>query len=197
MRGPAWVQHNFGQGMSDLDTVRAHALAVTQGASTQNVLARPDGKQSKTLLKVKALTMDDRHIDASASHAYWHSARITDRQRSLALQVRFGTLITRCRIALWRPSENLPQTCPLCGADKDTVGHRLGACTHPSVKNQICACHGHAVHAIAKEIRHGRLGNCAVLVDTAAECHERYRAFPESFLPTLPENMQTSRPDIA
>ena len=171
--------------MSDLDTVRAHALAVTQGASTQNVLARPDGKQSKTLLKVKALTMDDRHIDASASHAYWHSARITDRQCSLALQVRFEALITCCRIAFWRPSDNLSQTCALCGADKDTVGHRLGACTYPFVKNQICARHGHAVHAIAKEIRDGRLGNCAMLVD--AECHERYGAFPESFLPTLPE----------
>ena len=61
------------------------------------------------------------------------------------------------------------------------------------MKNQICARHGHAVHAIAKEIRDGTLGNCAMLVD--AECHERYKPFPVSFLPTLPENMQTSRLD--
>ena len=86
--------------------------------------------------------------------------------------------------------QDLPQSCPLCGAEKDTAGHRLGGCTHPSIKNQICACHGHAVHAIAQQLRNGDLGKCAMLVD--AECNEPYQSFPDAFLPA---SMQTSHPD--
>ena len=190
-RGPAWVQHWFGDQLSDLDTLRKHALQSAQSANTMLTLTRPDRQQSKTLMKVKALQNDGHAFDSPHSNAFWNASHITDRQRSLALQVRFGTLATRYRVAQWYPADNLPITCPLCQAPKDTIGHRLGSCTFPAVKNQICARHGSAVHAIASAIKAGSLGNCALIVD--AECHDRYRSFPTAF---LPEHLQTSRPDI-
>ena len=91
----------------------------------------------------------------------------------------------------WYPSRNLPQSCPLCFAPKNTIDHRLGQCMHISIKRQICACHGYIVQAIADEIRVGMLVNCAMLMD--AECHERHENSPATFLPT---DLQCSRPDI-
>ena len=79
----------------------------------------------------------------------------------------------------------------MCNAPHDTIGHRLGACTHPSIKKQVCARHGHAVNAIVEEIKAGSLANCAML--SHAECHQRYTSLPRSFLPL---RLQTSRPDI-
>ena len=116
-------------------------------------LAQSDTEQSRTLLKIKSMQLASANsvdIQLEASWAFWQATSVTDRQRSLALQVRYGTLITRYRIAQWYPMQDLPQSCPLCGAEKDTAGHRLGACTHPSIKKQICARHSHAMHAIVQ-----------------------------------------------
>ena len=190
-RQPAWVQYWFGDSLSDLDTLRHHALKQTEMAHVQTILDRPQHRQSKALQKVIAAEGRDNGLHEASSNAFWTARQVTDRQRSLALQIRFNMLPTRYRVALWYPSRNLPQSCPLCSAPKDTIGHRLGSCTRPAIKRQICARHGHAVAAIAAEIRAGMLGNCAMLVD--AECHERYRAFPNVF---LPQALQCSRPDI-
>ena len=94
-------------------------------------------------------------------------------------------------MAKWYPTDGLTSSCMLCLTPGDTISHRLGACTFPAVKNQICARHGHAVHVIASEIRNGAYGNCRMIVDAA--CHERYEAFPRAFLPL---DLQSSRPDI-
>ena len=109
----------------------------------------------------------------------------------MAMQIRCGTYPTRARIAKWRPSQTFDASCPLCRSPKDTIGHRLASSLNRSIKNQICARHGHDVHALATEIRSETLGECAMFCD--AECNERYTVFPDSLLPS---HMQTSRPDI-
>ena len=190
-RQPAWVQHWFGDTLSDLDTLRKHALHCAELSYEHAVVQRAQSNQSKALQKVLAAEGRDGGMHIASSNAFWAASRITDRQRSLAMQIRFNILTTRYRVALWYPSRNLPESCPLCQAPKDTIGHRLGSCTHPPVKRQICARHGHAVQALASEIRAGMLARCAMLVD--AECHQRYVSFPAAFLPL---ELQTSRPDI-
>ena len=190
-RQPAWVQFWFGEALSDLDTLRSHALSRAEMSYVQAVLRRPEGQHSKALHKVLSADGHDAGLHSASSNAFWTACRVTDWQRSLAMRVRFNILPTRRRIALWYPSRHLPESCPLCMFPKDTIGHRLGSCTHPPVKRQICARHGHAVQAFASEIRNGMLAKCAMLVD--AECHERYTSFPPAFLPV---ELQCSRPDI-
>ena len=126
-----------------------------------------------------------------SSTAFWSSSSVKDWARTRALQVRQNTLPTASRLAKWYPARNLSPACTLCGAPQDTLAHRLGACTAPAIKNQICARHGHAVHKIAMEIGMGSYGGSALLTD--AECHERYDSFPSSVLSL---NRQTSRPDL-
>ena len=77
------------------------------------------------------------------------------------MMIRCGIYPTQARIAKWRPSQTFDASCRLCSAAKDTTGHRLGSCLNRSIKNQICAGpgHGHAVHALAMEIRSGTLGD--------------------------------------
>ena len=191
-RGPAWVQCWYDdETLSDLDTLRQHALRHTESRHVQLLLNGPPSLRSKALQRIVEAEARDIGLHQTSSNAFWASPVITDRQKSLALQVRFNMLATRHRIAQWYPSRNLPHSCPLCFAPKDTIGHRLGQCMHVSIKAQICARHGHVVQAIADEIRVGMLANCAMLVD--AECHERYQSFPANFLPA---DLQCSRPDI-
>ena len=59
VRGPAWVQFRFDESLSDLDTLRSHALTQAQVAHAQSVWDQPDHKQSKTLLKHKAIECQD------------------------------------------------------------------------------------------------------------------------------------------
>ena len=193
-RGPAWVQYWFGDDpaeLSDVDDVRAHALRLSEHAFADSLTARPTVKQSKTFARAQAACSSNLGLHGTSSAIFWTSSGVTDRQRSLALQVRFGVLPTRARIAKWYPGGEVDATCSLCHAPQDTVGHRLGACTFPSVKNQICARHGYAVNAIAAQLRDGAHGKDAFFVD--AECHDRYISFPAN---VLPHHMQTSRPDI-
>ena len=148
----------------------------------QLLLNGPPSLRSKALQRIVEAEARDIGLHQTSSNAFWASPVITDRQKSLALQVRFNLLATRHRIAQWYPARNLPHSCPLCFALKDTIGHHLGQCMHTSINRQICARHGHVVHAIADEIRVGMLANYATLVD--AECQKRYENFPATFLPS-------------
>ena len=193
-RGPAWVQYQCGEGLSDLDDLRHQALKMTTASFHKFLATRPNLRMSKTFLRAQAASSDATELTGlhtASSMAFWTSRKVTDRQRRLALQVRFGTLPTKAKLARWYPSAEYDASCPLCSNGQDTIAHRLGSCTCVPVKNQICARHGHAVHAIAMEIRNGAYGDCAILID--AECHDRYVAFPDIFLPA---SLQTSRPDI-
>lgn len=190
-RGPAWVQHTFGDSLSDVDNLHRHPLQIAQVAAVQKLHNRADHVKSKAFARFAALAAQSGGVQGQASNAFWTAASITPYMVSLALRVRMNTLITRSKLAQWYPDQGLPTTCPLCNQAKDTAGHRLGACTFPAVKKQICARHGHAVNAISQEILQGSLARCAMMVD--AECHDRYRALPASILPL---DMQTSRPDI-
>ena len=78
------------------------------------------------------------------------------------------------------PTE-IPQSSPVCNTPKDTLGHRLGLCTHLSIHKQVCTRLGDTVHALASEIKDGVLGDCAMLTD--AESYDRYSSFPPALLP--------------
>ena len=168
------MQYYFGDSLSDLDALRHHALQQANPAHVQEILGRPFQRRSQALQlnnlqRLLAAEERDGGRHRASGNASWTAAELFDRQRSLALQVRLNLLPTRHRISLWYPARDLPQSCPLCSAPKDTAGHRLGACMHPRIKQQICARHGHAVQAAATEIRAGVLGNCAMLIDINGE----------------------------
>ena len=178
-RGPAWVQFWYDdESLSELDTLRQHALRHAESRDVHLLLNGPPSRRSKALQRIVEAEARDIGLHRPSSNAFWASSVNTDRQKSLALQVRFKLLATRHRIAQWYPSRNLPQSCPLCFAPKDTIGHCLGQCMHTSINRQICARHGHVVQAIADEIGVGMLANCAM----DAECHECYENFPATFL---------------
>ncbi|MCJ1425311.1 hypothetical protein MMC29_003199 [Sticta canariensis] len=108
-RGLAWVQYCFGESLSVLDTLHGHALRVVTAAHSPATLAQAPSKQSKTLLKVQAAHNGMWTIEYTSSNAFWSAHSITDRQRSLALQVRYGTLLTRTRVSSWYPDLALPE----------------------------------------------------------------------------------------
>ena len=116
--------------LSDLDTLRHHALQQANFAHGQDILGRLVQRRSQALQRLFAA---DGGLHRASSNAFWTAAKLFDRQRSLTLQVRLNVLPTRHRISLWYPDCNPPHSCPLCSALKDTVGHRLGAlaCTLP------------------------------------------------------------------
>ena len=55
--------------------------------------------------------------------ALWDSSRVADHVRSLAVQVRYGTLFTGAKLAKGCPTDGLASACMLCLAPGDTIGH--------------------------------------------------------------------------
>ena len=152
VRGPAWIQHQFGETFSDIDNLQHHALTVAERMAAKLAHDRADHLKSKTFMKVDAAMQHANGLHAASSNAIWQAGKITDFQCKRAIQVRYGTLVMNSRLASWYPNGDISPSCPLCHAPRDDIPHRLGSCTARPVKNQICARHGHAVHAIAEEI---------------------------------------------
>ena len=190
-RGPAWLQCHMHGELQDLNDLKDHALSIAEAAYAESQCHRRESLRSKIFCKVQQAITDHGGWHAASIAMMWDSPRITDHMRTIALQVRYGTLVTGARLANWCPSGGVVSTCMLCSAPKDTIGHRLGACTAQAIKKQICARHGHAVNVIAAGIRQGAFAGHQMFVD--AECHERYSSFPRTVLPLY---QQTSRPDI-
>ena len=190
-RGPAWIQYRFGESNSDVQNLHDHTLTLAKAAAVQQLHSRADRNKSQTYLRFAAVRQG-MAIHDHASNAFWEASCIIPFMIALALKIRTYTFPTRSRLAQWYPNRGLPTTCPACEQVEDTLGHRLGACTVRSIANQRCARHGHAVNAIAQEVKTGQLGNCIMYVD--AECHQpRYKSFHPAILPI---DLQTSRPDI-
>ena len=187
-RGPAWLQVPFGDTVSDADNLQERALASAEASYQGALIANP---KSNAHMRIRAAEHHASGVGLlqMVNGAFWGARLISDWDISLALKVRYGTLMTNAKRAQFYPEHD--DKCPLCQSSRDTIGHRLGACTHPSIHSQVCARHGHAVHEVASAVRAGIFGDCYMLCD--AECHDRYRSMPTSMLPV---SMQSSRPDL-
>ena len=102
------------QFLSDLDDLHQHALRVATTSFDWGMLARPDARKSKTFLRAQVAATAGLGLHVASSTAFWKSPEQTDRQRTLALQVHFATLLTRSRLAKWYPNANLDSSCPFC-----------------------------------------------------------------------------------
>ena len=150
-RGPAWPQCISHGQLQDLNDLKQHALTVSAVAYAESVQGQWQHLKSPFFLRVHAAIAHHGGWHEASTSAFGESSRVAYHMRSLAIHVRYGTLFTGAKLAKWYPSDGLTSACLLCLAPGDTIGHQLGACTFPAVKNQICARHNDAVHVIALE----------------------------------------------
>ena len=111
-----------------------------------------------------------------ASNAYSGSSKCPHMAKSLAEKARFGVLFTQARAKLLGLTKD--DSCPLCG-ERESIGHLLGRCSHPSMKPLYIRRHDDAVIKIYKALQKGDAGGIFTVIDAGTMQNVLHTLMPD------------------
>ena len=96
-------------------------------------------------------------IDPAHSNAFAKRGAVSRKDRAWVWKARFGAVVTRKRLVQWGKLAPGMEGCVRCSTGQsDTVGHRLGGCTHEQIGGMHTKRHDAAVRMIVAAAQGGK-----------------------------------------